>query len=247
MAEGRANLHLPLPSLPVNVDPPHKVSWSLGAINGIRWRAVSRLDKRAQELPRLPLDRSKCQKPRLEDRGRREGQGERERDRRRHQNVLESARSPGQLPRRSTCLIEAGRCDVSEMDSANAWPGTGAHLDSQGSLSTTVASAPPLRVVKSPHQVEYKGPRAPWCSARTKLPTCRCASRKMIRQVQWLPRISVAWVNGTLPFLNLNASTSAKPGILKLDLDLDAARSTSVRSDLLVALLYSLILGKVSS
>ena len=69
---------------------------------------------------------------------------------------------------------------------------------------------------------------------------------EMMRQVQRLPRI-LPLVNGTLLFLNLNASTSAKPCILKLDLGLDAARSTSVGSDLLVALLYSLIFGKVSS
>lgn len=69
---------------------------------------------------------------------------------------------------------------------------------------------------------------------------------EMMHQVESLPRILLL-VNGTLLFLNLNASTSAEPGILKLDLGLDAARSTSVGSDLLVALLYSLIFGKVSS
>ena len=69
---------------------------------------------------------------------------------------------------------------------------------------------------------------------------------EMIRQEQWLPRIPPP-VSGALLFLNLNASTSAKPCILKLDLDLDASRSTSVGSDLFVALPYSLIFGKVSN
>ena len=61
------------------------------------------------------------------------------------------------------------------------------------------------------------------------------------------PAYSTAGVSGTPLFLNLNASTSAKPCILKLDLDLDASRSTSVGSDLFVALAYSLIFGKVPS
>ena len=69
---------------------------------------------------------------------------------------------------------------------------------------------------------------------------------EMMHQVESLPRILLL-VNGTLLFLNLNASTSAEPGILKLDLGLDAARSTSVGSDLVVALLYSLTFGTVSS
>ena len=119
--------------------------------------------KELRNVPRLPLDRSKC-----ECLGWRIGVYAKSKS---NMDVIAAGirtfSKVRDLPG-GNCL--AGQLalstqgDVSEMDSANAWPGTDAHLEGQG-----LCRQPSLqhhRFALSNHHPRsgYKGPRAPWCS-----------------------------------------------------------------------------------